>query len=193
MVSMCQRRSGECWSAAIIMLLLHTALNSASAVLRNTSSSFTIDLMFVLLMRAKQSSMARFLMVTSGSLRHSRMVARWRCTAVPSTLTVLRSVFSATYWMFLSLLRRNLPRMLTARTLRPDSESMSMMESTVSYKIALPTFLLVSVLVATWAGVRQGTHQGRTSIAGCRYYKLARQFKKCKSARASNEGCCCFV
>ena len=51
--------------------------------------------------------------------------------------------------MFLSLLSRNLPSILTANTLRPLSELISMMVLHVSYNIALPTFLLLSVLVAT--------------------------------------------
>ena len=38
--------------------------------------------------------------------------------------------------------------MLTASTLRPLSDLMSMMHITVSYRIELPTFLLVSVFVA---------------------------------------------
>ncbi|RUS19105.1 hypothetical protein BC937DRAFT_87989 [Endogone sp. FLAS-F59071] len=39
----------------------------------------------------------------------------------------------------------------TASTLNPDSLGTSMMVSTVSYKIEFPTFLLLSVLVATCA------------------------------------------
>ena len=56
---------------------------------------------------------------------------------------------SITNLMFLSLLSRNLPSILTANTLRPLSELISMMVLHVSYNIALPTFLLLSVLVAT--------------------------------------------
>lgn len=39
--------------------------------------------------------------------------------------------------------------MLTARTLKPLSDLMSIIDSTVSYNIVFPTFLLVSVFVAT--------------------------------------------
>ncbi len=39
--------------------------------------------------------------------------------------------------------------MLTARTLSPLSDSISMMHITVSYRMAWPTFLVESVLVAT--------------------------------------------
>jgi len=51
--------------------------------------------------------------------------------------------------MLLSLLAKNLPSIFTARTLSELSALISMMVSTVSYKIALPTFFAESVLVAT--------------------------------------------
>lgn len=50
---------------------------------------------------------------------------------------------------FLSLFERNLPRILMARTRSPLSDWISMMVSTVSYKMAWPTFLPDSVFVAT--------------------------------------------
>ena len=50
----------------------------------------------------------------------------------------------------MSLLSKNLPKILTAKTRSPDSDWMSMIDKTVSYKIAFPTFLDVSVFVATW-------------------------------------------
>ena len=46
-----------------------------------------------------------------------------------------------------------LPRMLMASTRSPLSDSMAMMVCTHSYRIALPAFLEVSVLVATWVGL----------------------------------------
>jgi hypothetical protein len=55
------------------------------------------------------------------------------------------------YRMLLSLLIKNRPRMLTANTRKPDSLSTFMIVCTVSYRIALPAFLLASVLVATCA------------------------------------------
>ncbi len=54
------------------------------------------------------------------------------------------------YLMLLSLLLKNFPRMLMARTRRALSDGVSMIVSTVSYKIELPTFLDDSVLVATY-------------------------------------------
>lgn len=51
--------------------------------------------------------------------------------------------------MLLSLLLRNLPRILMAITRRPVSASISRTVRTVSYKIELPTFFDESVLVAT--------------------------------------------
>ena len=53
--------------------------------------------------------------------------------------------------MLLSLLLKNFPRMLIAMTLRPLSASISRTARTVSYKMEFPTFLVESVLVATWA------------------------------------------
>jgi hypothetical protein len=50
---------------------------------------------------------------------------------------------------FLSLLDRNRPRMLIARTRRPLSHWISIMVNTVSYKMECPTFFPDSVLVAT--------------------------------------------
>lgn len=52
--------------------------------------------------------------------------------------------------MLLSLLLRNFPRILMARTRRALSEGVSMIVRTVSYKMELPTFLDDSVLVATY-------------------------------------------
>ena len=49
--------------------------------------------------------------------------------------------------------------------LSPDSESISMIERTVSYRIAFPTFLLVSVFVATWTW----------------FYELQKSFKRFNS------------
>ncbi len=56
------------------------------------------------------------------------------------------------YRTFLSEFERNLPKMLTAKTLSPLSDWMSIMQSTVSYRMAWPTFLLESVFVATYRG-----------------------------------------
>lgn len=53
--------------------------------------------------------------------------------------------------MLLSLLPKNLPRMLIAITRSPDSASISKMVKTASYRIELPTFFAPSVLVATCA------------------------------------------
>lgn len=53
------------------------------------------------------------------------------------------------YLMLLSLLLKNFPRMLMAKTRRALSEGVSMMVKTVSYRIELPTFFDDSVLVAT--------------------------------------------
>ncbi len=52
--------------------------------------------------------------------------------------------------MLLSLLRRKRPRMLTAITFSPLSDSMLMIVCTDSYKIEFPTFLVLSVFVATY-------------------------------------------
>lgn len=41
--------------------------------------------------------------------------------------------------------------MFTARTRKPLSDLIAIIERTVSYRIVLPTFLLDSVFVATWA------------------------------------------
>lgn len=54
------------------------------------------------------SSRARCRMETSGSLRQSTMVDRWRCTEAASICTTLPRVFRATYRMLLSRFRRNL-------------------------------------------------------------------------------------
>jgi len=54
------------------------------------------------------------------------------------------------YRMLLSRLDRNLPRILIAITRNPVSASISRTVNTVSYKIELPTFLVESVLVATY-------------------------------------------
>lgn len=51
--------------------------------------------------------------------------------------------------MLLSLLLKNLPRILIAMTRRPLSASISRTVMTVSYRIELPTFLVESVFVAT--------------------------------------------
>lgn len=49
-------------------------------------------------------------------------------------------------------------------TLNPPSDLMSMMDNTVSYKMVLPTFLLVSVLVATWARMSFMASEASTSF-----------------------------
>lgn len=54
-----------------------------------------------------------------------------------------------TYLIFLSLFSKNLPSILTASTLSPLSEFISIIVLQVSYRIALPTFFVLSVLVAT--------------------------------------------
>lgn len=51
--------------------------------------------------------------------------------------------------MLLSLLPKNLPKMLIAITRSPLSDSISKIVNTVSYRIELPTFLDESVFVAT--------------------------------------------
>ena len=53
--------------------------------------------------------------------------------------------------MLLSLLLKNLPRMFTPSTRRPESASISRIVSTASYKIEFPTFFDDSVFVATCA------------------------------------------
>mmetsp|Transcript_39471 Transcript_39471/g.130653 ORF Transcript_39471/g.130653 Transcript_39471/m.130653 type:complete len:276 (-) Transcript_39471:331-1158(-) len=85
------------------------------------------------------------------SLRQSTIVLRCRCTACVSCAMTLCSVLSATYRMLLSRLMRKRPRMLTARTRRPDSTSIAIMVRTHSYRIALPAFFADSVFVATCA------------------------------------------
>ena len=52
--------------------------------------------------------------------------------------------------MLLSRLDKNFPRILMAITRNPVSASISRTVKTVSYKIELPTFLVESVLVATY-------------------------------------------
>lgn len=64
---------------------------------------------------------------------------------------VFNRVFKATYLIFLSVFNKNRPKILIANTLSPDSDLMSIIDNTVSYKIVFPTFLLVSVVVATCA------------------------------------------
>ena len=121
------------------------------------------------LISAYDNSSARRRMEISLSRKQSRMILRCRCTALVSIDTTLLSVFRATYlgnmtighWVWctiaasylilLSLLLKNFPRMLIAMTRRPPSASISRTVKTVSYKIELPTFLVESVLVATWA------------------------------------------
>jgi hypothetical protein len=51
--------------------------------------------------------------------------------------------------MLLSLLPKNLPKMLIAITRSPLSDSISKIVNTVSYRIEFPTFLEESVFVAT--------------------------------------------
>lgn len=89
--------------------------------------------------------------ITILTFKHSKMVVLCLWTAELSTCTVLNRVFSATYLIFLSLFNRNLPSILMANTLKLLSDLMSMIDKTVSYRMVLPTFLLVSVFVATWA------------------------------------------
>ena len=126
-------------------------LNSVSATSRNASSSRIRTRTLSSRIRVKLRSRARRRMEISGSRRHSRMVFRCRWTAFGSIATTLMRVLRATYRVLLSLLERNLPRMLTPRTRRPESASMSRMVSTASYRMELPTFFDASVLVATCA------------------------------------------
>ena len=81
-VSTCQRLLGLCFSAATSELVAIKALNSGSAISRKARTSFMMVLMLFLLMREKESSSARRRMETSFSLRQSRMVVRWRWTAL---------------------------------------------------------------------------------------------------------------
>ncbi len=53
------------------------------------------------------------------------------------------------YRRLLSRLRMNLPKILMARSLWPDSVSIDMIVLVHSYKMALPALLAVSVSVAT--------------------------------------------
>lgn len=53
-------------------------------------------------------------------------------------------------------------------TLRPLSDLVSIMVRTVSYKMALPTFLLVSVFVATWP--KKTTQNNNFTIVAIYYY-----------------------
>uniref|UniRef100_A0A224Y1K1 Uncharacterized protein n=1 Tax=Panstrongylus lignarius TaxID=156445 RepID=A0A224Y1K1_9HEMI len=92
-------------------------------------------------------------MDTSGSFKHSKIVVLCLCTALVSTCTVLSKVFKATYLIFLSLFSKKRPRIFIAKTRRPLSERISIIDNTVSYNIVFPTFLLVSVLVATCAKI----------------------------------------
>lgn len=149
MVSMCQRLFGANLSAAMPIWLVMIGLNSVSATSRKESNSLTRTRTLLSFMRVKLRSKARLLILISGSLRQSRMVFLCLWTAFGSTATTLINVFKATYRMLLSLLVRNLPSMLTPRTRRPESASMSRMVSTASYRIELPTFFDESVLVAT--------------------------------------------
>lgn len=64
------------------------------------------------------------------------------------------------YRMLLSRLPKNLPKMLMAITLRPDSASMSKIVKTASYRIEFPTFLADSVFVATYNIIKTNTHSG---------------------------------
>lgn len=59
-------------------------------------------------------------------------------------------VHNIAHLIFLSLLTKNRPRILMARTRNPLSLLISMMVRTVSYNMAWPTFLPDSVLVATY-------------------------------------------
>lgn len=68
----------------------------------------------------------------------------------PSKCEVPQSKTKA-YRILLSRLLKNLPSMLIAMTLKPCCASISRMVKTASYKMLFPTFLLESVLVATWA------------------------------------------
>lgn len=113
----------------------------------------------------------------SSSFKQSKMVDRWRCTALWSTCTVRSNVFNATYlWeaiqhsstmtnnahlMFLSLLTRKRPRILMAKTLSPLSLLISIIVITVSYRMAWPTFFPDSVLVATYS-IAMGNSHGNT-------------------------------
>lgn len=101
------------------------------------------------LISVKLRSKALRLMLISGSRKQSRIVLRCLWTAFGSTATTLIRVLRATYLMLLSLLAKNLPRMLTPSTRKPESASISRIVSTASYKMELPTFLVESVFVAT--------------------------------------------
>lgn len=125
--------------------------------------------------------------------------------------------------MFLSLFSRNRPNMLMANTCTvetrlvrrdprnggvwlcstqltrsPLSDLMSIIVSTVSYRMALPTFLLVSVLVATCEYRRRFSHRGskQTLVSlfyqpapGCRSWLRSTRRRSClKSAAVSISG-----
>ena len=99
--STCQFLFGAYFSIAINMFDEQSALNSGSHVRKNSISSSIISTMFALLIRAKHNSMARRFSDTSGSLRHSTMVPRWRCIEPKSAWTTLSNVFKATYLLFI--------------------------------------------------------------------------------------------
>ena len=84
-------------SATTTILVQMWDLNSGSATSKNAMISFIIVLMLFSFIKAKESSKARRWMEISFSLRQSRIVVRWRCTALWSTWTVLRRVLRATY------------------------------------------------------------------------------------------------
>ncbi len=112
--------------------LVMVGLNSLSATSKKASSSRISTRTLPSLISVKLRSRALLLMLISGSLRHSRIVFRCRCTALVSMATTLTSVFKATYRMLLSLLVRNLPKMFTPRTRKPESASISKMVRTAS-------------------------------------------------------------
>jgi hypothetical protein len=64
-----------------------------------------------------------------------------------------------------TLFAKKRPRMLTASTRRPPIASTPMIVCTVSYRMALPAFLLPSVLVAACATMQP--RAGQRSTASC--------------------------
>lgn len=96
-VSTCHLLFGAYRSAAINIWVVIACLNSVSAISRNARSSRIKGRTLSELIRAKERSSARLRMEMSGSRRHSRIVFRWRWTALGSRETTLFSVFNATY------------------------------------------------------------------------------------------------
>lgn len=91
-------------------------MNSGSDFSKKVSISFIIVRIFCVLTKANDNSIALFLIETSGSFKHSKIVERCLCTADVSMWTVFNNVFKATYRIFLSLFNKKRPKMLTAST-----------------------------------------------------------------------------